>query len=233
MAREFDFEPVRGLPEALPEGEHILWQGEPTWAGLATRVFHVRAVAAYFALAALAFAFGAAVSTGPGAAVMAIVSMAPVAVLAVAILAGLAYVNARSAVYTITNRRVVMRIGAALTKAINIPFGLIAAADLKVGGDGRGDLALRLVEGARLPYLNLWPHVRPFASGPAQPAFRGIANPQAAGDVLSDALRAHLALHPAQAHEPTPSSAPIAASGAAPQQVRPIRSRGPGVAAAT
>ena len=26
---DFKFEPVRGLPEALPEGEHILWQGSP------------------------------------------------------------------------------------------------------------------------------------------------------------------------------------------------------------
>ena len=27
---DFKFEPVRGLPEALPEDEHILWQGAPT-----------------------------------------------------------------------------------------------------------------------------------------------------------------------------------------------------------
>jgi hypothetical protein len=27
---DFQTEPVRGLPENLPEGEHILWQGHPT-----------------------------------------------------------------------------------------------------------------------------------------------------------------------------------------------------------
>jgi hypothetical protein len=26
---DFKFEPIRGLPEQLPEGEHILWQGAP------------------------------------------------------------------------------------------------------------------------------------------------------------------------------------------------------------
>ncbi|HBB55427.1 MAG TPA: phosphopantetheine adenylyltransferase, partial [Hyphomonadaceae bacterium] len=35
MTKEFDFEPVRGLPEALPAGEAILWQGAPSAWGLA------------------------------------------------------------------------------------------------------------------------------------------------------------------------------------------------------
>ena len=28
---DFDFEPVRGLPQVLPEGERLLWQGAPRW----------------------------------------------------------------------------------------------------------------------------------------------------------------------------------------------------------
>ena len=47
---EHDFEPIRGLPGDLPEGETILWQGAPNWLTLAEQAFHVRAVAAYFAL---------------------------------------------------------------------------------------------------------------------------------------------------------------------------------------
>ncbi|MEM1103487.1 MAG: hypothetical protein AAGH48_05230, partial [Pseudomonadota bacterium] len=45
---DFAAEPIRGLPEALPEGERILWQGEPTWRQLAVNVFHIRALAIYF-----------------------------------------------------------------------------------------------------------------------------------------------------------------------------------------
>ena len=43
-------EPIPGLPEELPEGERILWRGGPDWKSLAMHVFHVRAVAIYFAL---------------------------------------------------------------------------------------------------------------------------------------------------------------------------------------
>ena len=49
MSREHEFEAQYGLPEALPEGEHILWQGAPDWKVLARRVFHTRKVAVYFA----------------------------------------------------------------------------------------------------------------------------------------------------------------------------------------
>ena len=34
---EFDTEPVPGLPEQLPEGERLRWQGAPKWAALAVR----------------------------------------------------------------------------------------------------------------------------------------------------------------------------------------------------
>jgi hypothetical protein len=46
---EFEHEPVRGLPEKLPAGERILWQGTPSWRALAIRAFHARKVALYFA----------------------------------------------------------------------------------------------------------------------------------------------------------------------------------------
>ena len=45
---EYETEPVPGLPERLPAGERMLWQGGPRWQTLARRAFHVRKVAAYF-----------------------------------------------------------------------------------------------------------------------------------------------------------------------------------------
>jgi len=47
---DFAFEPVPGLPEHLPRGETLLWQGSPDWRGLARSAFHVRKVAVYFAI---------------------------------------------------------------------------------------------------------------------------------------------------------------------------------------
>lgn len=32
---DFAVEPIPGLPELPPEGEHILWQGAPCWHALA------------------------------------------------------------------------------------------------------------------------------------------------------------------------------------------------------
>ena len=49
---DFQVEPVRGLPEAPPEGEKILWQGAPaTWA-LAKEALAIHWVAGYFVLLA-------------------------------------------------------------------------------------------------------------------------------------------------------------------------------------
>ena len=49
---DFAFEPIRGLPDHLPKGERLLWQGAPDWRLLAIQAFHVRKVAIYFALIA-------------------------------------------------------------------------------------------------------------------------------------------------------------------------------------
>ena len=47
---EHEFEAAPGLPEALPAGEHILWQGSPDWKLLAVDAFHVKRLAIYFSL---------------------------------------------------------------------------------------------------------------------------------------------------------------------------------------
>ena len=40
----------KGLPGRLPAGERLLWQGSPSWRTLLRSMFHIRAVAAYFAI---------------------------------------------------------------------------------------------------------------------------------------------------------------------------------------
>jgi len=39
---EHDAEPVPGLPGPLPAGEALLWQGRPSFEGLAKRALHLR-----------------------------------------------------------------------------------------------------------------------------------------------------------------------------------------------
>jgi hypothetical protein len=104
---EHDGEPIKGLPEQLPQGERILWQGSPDWKALALRALHVRAVLIYFALL---FVWSVGMSLSEGAALSPALANAlklvPVALVAAALLAFYAWLTARSTVYTITSRRV-------------------------------------------------------------------------------------------------------------------------------
>jgi hypothetical protein len=190
---EHDFEPIRGLPGDLPAGEHILWQGEPNGFAMAWQVFHLRLVGGYF-LAMLAWRTAGAVAGGeaPMKAVQTAASVAPLALLGVGILALLSWLNSRTTVYTITNKRVVMRLGAAMPKAINIPFGVIESAALKTYANGDGDLALTLKAPNKIAFLHLWPHARPWRLAAPQPTFRCIPKAQAVASILASAMAAQV-----------------------------------------
>ena len=187
---EYANEPIHGLPGLLPAGEHIVWQGSPGWAPLARRAFHTHLVAGYFAVLVGWSAIN--VATGHVAAAVALRGIAVttgVGLSAVALLAALAWLSARATVYTITNRRVVLRFGVALPKCVNLPFTQIAAAGLQVHADGSGDVPL-MCKATRLGFIHLWPNVRPWRVGKPEPMLRALAEPEAVARLLADALAA-------------------------------------------
>lgn len=204
---DIEIEPVRGLPEAPPEGERILWQGRPAWMGLAWRAFGVRLVALYLVVAG---GYRASVMAAEGATageiVLGVAGIAVMAAAGAAILALMAFVTARTTVYTITTRRVAMRIGAALNITINLPFRWIGAAAVRHRAGGTADLPLTLIGESKLAYLMLWPHVRPWKMGRPEPMLRNVPNGAAVATVLAEALRTHQAIDPTL--EPAPSPAP-------------------------
>ena len=175
---DFDQEPIRGLPEMLPEGETILWQGAPNWWALTKESLSFKWVAGYFLIL---FGWRAIVAGSTMSVIEAMTAASFYLVLgAVAcimlILTG--WAQAKSTVYTITNRRVIMRVGAALTMTLNFPFTQIAAANLTTRKDGSGTIALQKLGETRFGYLTLWPHLRPWRITRTEPALRCI--PQAA-----------------------------------------------------
>jgi Bacterial PH domain len=186
---DFDFESARGLPDKLPVGETLLWQGGPSWRAVATRVFHVDKVAIYFA-AIIVWRFAASLNEGNGlwAATQSGAGLLPLAIAAVLILGLFAWGVGRTTVYSITNRRVVMRIGMALPLTVYVPLNEIVNADLKINGDKSGDLALATGSHVRIPYLVLWPHARAFHVTKPQPQLRCLAEPKRVGDILASAL---------------------------------------------
>jgi hypothetical protein len=179
----------RGLPEHLPEGERLLWQGSPAFWNLACRAFHVQKIAAYFALL-LAWRVGGALADGValGAALQGAIPLTVLAVLALSVVASIAWLSARTTVYTITSRRLVLRCGIALPMTVNIPFRMIVAAGLKLAGGGFGDIAVTLPDGQRIAYLNLWPHVRAWRFSKPEPALRSLPNAAVPGEILARAL---------------------------------------------
>jgi hypothetical protein len=190
-AHEHEFEAAHGLPEALPAGERILWQGAPQWRVLAVQVMHVRTLAVYFALmllwrAVTAFYDGG----GLSGALLSVALLAPLAVLALGILSYLAWLTSRTTVYTVTNRRIVMRIGIVLSVTFNLPYRMLDAASMRLNRDGSGDLSLLLAPGERIAYANLWPHARPWQVKRSQPMLRAIPEAARVGEVITNAMAA-------------------------------------------
>jgi hypothetical protein len=194
---DFDFEPVKGLPEKLPVGERIVWQGAPSWRDLAVNAFHVRKVLVYFALLGIVQAL-AQVSTGATllAALKPFVWLIPMGIAAAAILTGIAWASARTTVYTITNRRVVMRIGIALPITLNIPFKRIDGASVRLFGNGTGDIPLTLHEGSHFAYLVLWPHAKPWDFAKPKPTLRSIPQADRVAQLLAGILSGAQAVLP-------------------------------------
>ncbi|MDU8944495.1 photosynthetic complex putative assembly protein PuhB [Ovoidimarina sediminis] len=187
---DFAVEPVRGLPERPPEGELVLWQGRPAAYALARDALNMNWVAGYFMLLAVW-------RVGVSSADMPFLEALPLAIpfvvigfVAVAVLYGIALILARTTVYTITTARVAMRIGAALTVTLNLPFAKIESADLSLKSDGSGTIAFTTAGDTRLSFLILWPHVRPWKMRKPEPALRAIPDAANVARLFADAAEA-------------------------------------------
>lgn len=184
------FEPVYGLPGFLPQGERILWQGSPDARSLAWRAFRIREVMIYFA-ALLAVEFIAALARGeplvPTLARLAI--PAGLGCVACVVLGVLAFLSARTTVYTVTTQRIAIRTGIAFSVTINLPFRLIDSVDLSTRRNGLGDLLLTLAKAERLGYVLAWPNVRPWHWAHPQAMLRGIREAATVGEIVAGAVQ--------------------------------------------
>lgn len=195
IAPEFDEGANNGLPGPLPEGEHIVWQGKPDARAVGRHILKTRWIAGYFGLMLVwliitGFYFGRSaedvfVSLG----IMMVAGM---------IVVGLAqwFANGvhQTTVYTITNKRIVMKFGVTLPVAFNLPFAEIESVDVRQrNNDGIGDIALRFKPDVRLAYLTFWPHVRGVRMARTEPQFICIDDVEDVAQTLSMQLHAHIA----------------------------------------
>ena len=208
---EYENEPIPGLPGLLPPGERILWQGSPDRRALARTAFHTRLIAGYFgalSMVALAFALPNGGWTG-------VLMTASLGIVGVALLHLLAWGSARTTIYTLTNRRIVMRIGIAVPKCINLPLGTIASVDLAARADGTGDLPLTLIGPPKLGFLALWPHARPWRISQPQPMLRSVPDANAVAAIIARTCLAIGADERAAVPEPQRAPTPMFAKAKA------------------
>ncbi len=197
MIDEYENEKIRGLPEDLPAGETLLWQGSPDWRSLARHMLHVNKVAMYFAALA-AWSVGSTVNDGGGVgeAIVGIGRVAVIGGIGLGLLGFMAWLTARTTIYSITSDRVVMRIGVVVPMTMNLPFRSIGTAGVKHHRDGTGDIALEISSGDRIAFLHLWPHVRPWRINNPEPALRSLPDVQKVTSLLATALSVYAASHP-------------------------------------
>jgi hypothetical protein len=210
---EHEHESEPGLPEALPAGEKLLWRGTPDWRLLMRRGFHFNKFALYFAVL-VAWRAGSVLADGLGvtAALATLVITLPLAALALGFIALLAWLVEQTTVYTLTDRRIVMRIGVVLTVTFNLPLRRIQTARLHALAGESGDIALVLDNEDRIGYAHLWPHARPWRLARAEPMLRALPQARTVAALLADALSRSVAAEAAQPADP--SSVPADAGGA-------------------
>lgn len=183
---EYEYEPVRGLPEQLPAGEYIVWQGEPQWRLMAQRVFHTRALSIYFSLLIVLHS-GSQLMAGAAldSMLLNIGWQLGLAATTLGILTLMAYLYARSTVYTLTNHRLVIRFGVAVPMMINIPLDTVESAALRDLGNDYGDLVLTPLPGVKMSYWALWPNARPWHYSRVKPMLRCIPAAQSVANSLA------------------------------------------------
>lgn len=190
---EHELEPEYGLPERLPVAEQIVWQGSPHWAEVFRQVFHARGLVAYFSLVAvIQILFGYDATQGLAAAMGHASWMVIPATMAIALFGAMAWLVAKTTVYTITTKRVILRIGIVLNVTFNLPFKRIASADIRLRPSGFGDIALQLVPEDKIAFMHLWPHAKPWSLQHPVPMMRCIPAAARVGELLREACKAHL-----------------------------------------
>jgi hypothetical protein len=162
---------------------------------LASRALHLRGLAIYFALMVGWSIWNAATTAGSLAeGALASASAIGLAMVCLAVLVVIGRALAQASFYTITNRRVVLRVGVALPMTINIPFTAIESAAVKRHADGTEDILLTLAPTHKIAWLALWPHARPWRVARAEPMLRAVPVTAGAAQVLGRALAASASL---------------------------------------
>ena len=180
-----EFEPTFGFPESLPGSEKVLWQGSPCAWLIARRIFFLPHLFFYFlTISCLALIVNGEVLTLKDLFIK-FLSYMSLGMVAIFLLLAISYFISATTVYSITDKRVVMRIGIILNLSLNIPFSKIETAAFRPYPDKSGDISLNLVPENKIAYLHLWPHCRPWFFSSPRPRLSCLKDAEVVASVLT------------------------------------------------
>jgi hypothetical protein len=178
------------LPSDIPPGERVLWFGKPDPKSLWRRAYRADWVIAWFAAVAAWSFYSAQAAGGVQAGLFAALGALGLCVATLAILGALAWLGARSSLYVVTERRLVIKSGIAVPIFINLPFSRITAANVRVFGDATGDVSVTIADGQHVSYIALWPSARPLHFTKPEPTLRCVPQARTVAETLGRALAA-------------------------------------------
>lgn len=181
---------LRGVNEALPPGERVLWEGAPDARALARHLFYVRPLATYLAVMVL---WWIAVNRAQVGTAQFWMTLGTQLLLSGGLIAGawwFARAIADGTTYAITDRRLVMRFGVVFPMTINLPLHFVQGASARQFADRTGQIAVQLGSAQKLAWIVLFPHVRPWTFNQPEPLLRGLRDPVKVGEILREAVLA-------------------------------------------
>ncbi len=190
VAREPARARLRGVSEALPPGERILWEGAPDARALARHLFFLRPLSAYLGAMVL---WWVAVNRSQIATQQFWATLGIQMLLVGGVVGGAWLLSrgiAQGTTYAITDRRLVMRFGVIFPLTINVPLHFVEGASVREFSDRTGQIALQLGKKESLAWIVLFPHVRPWEYKYPQPLLRGLTEPAKVGAILRAAVLA-------------------------------------------
>ena len=184
MEYKTKFEAPKNILDAIPNGESILWKGRPSLWGFSWNLFGLKWITLYLSMLSIVSVARFYASDFYTAFYVDFLPFFLSGIFASIILIGLAATQTYSTVYIITENRVIIKTGAALSFLISMPFKKIKEVNLQKRGASIGTISFELLSEKRVPYISCWPSVRPWKFKRTQPAFSCIGSVDEVATIL-------------------------------------------------
>ena len=184
MEYKTKFETPKNILDAIPNGESILWKGRPSLWGFSWNLFGLKWITLYLSILSIVSVARFFASDFYTAFYVDFLPFFLSGIFASIILIGLAATQTYSTVYIITENRVIIKTGAALSFLISMPFKKIKEVNLQKRGASIGTISFELLSEKRVPYISCWPSVRPWKFKRTQPAFSCIGSVDEVATIL-------------------------------------------------